>query len=114
MGVTLHKNIKEKFGLPSYKTTKLIPTHFNKEKYVLRVRNLELYIELGLELTEIHSAIQFNESPLLAEYINFNTEERKQAKNDFEKDYFKLMNNSVFGKPMEKIKKENEFQTHKQ
>ena len=109
MGVTLHKNIKEKFGLPSYKTTTLIPTLFNEEKYVKRVRNLELYIELGLKLTEIHSVIQFNESPWLAEYINFNTEERKQAKNDFEKDYFKLMNNSVFGKTMENLRKRMNF-----
>ena len=68
------KNIKETFGLPSDKTIKLIPTLFNREQYVLHVKNLELYIELGIELTEIHRVIQFNESPWLAEYISFNTE----------------------------------------
>ena len=82
------KNLKEKFGLTSDKTTKLIPTLFNKEKYVLHVRNLSLYKDLGMKLTKIHRVLQFNESPWLAKYINFNTEKRKEAKNAFEKDFF--------------------------
>ena len=57
------KNLKENFGLASDKTTKLIPTLFNKEKYVLRVRNLSLYKDLGMKLTKIHRVLQFNESP---------------------------------------------------
>ena len=93
------KNLKEKKNdLVSDQTTKVIPTLFNKEKYVLHVRNLILYIDLGMKLTEIHRVLQFDESPWLAKYINFNTEKRKGAKNDFKKDYFKLMNNAVFGK----------------
>ena len=99
------KNLKENFGLASDKTTKLIPTLFNKEKYVLHIRNLSLYKDLGMKLTKVHRVLQFDESPWLAKYINFNTETRKEAKTVFEKDYFKLMNNAVFGKTLENLRK---------
>ena len=92
------KNLKEKFALARDKTTKLIPTLFNKEKYVLHIRNLNLYKDLGMKLTRIHRVLQFNESPWLAKYIYFNTNKRSNAKNVFEKDFFKLMNNAPYGK----------------
>ena len=86
------KTPKEKFGLASDKTTKLIPTLFNKDKYVLHVRNLSLYKDLGMKLTKIRRVLQFNESPWLAKYIDFNTNKRSTAKNAFEKYFFfKLM-----------------------
>ena len=53
------KNLKEIFGLASDKTTKLIPTLFNKEKYVLHIRNLSLYKDFGMKLTTIHRVLQF-------------------------------------------------------
>ena len=74
------KNLKEKFKLASDKTTKLIPTLFNKENYVLHVRNLNFYKDLGMKLTKIHRVIQFDESPWLAKYINFITKKGKKQK----------------------------------
>ena len=74
------KNLKEKFGLASDKTTKLLPTFFDKKNYVLHVRNLELYKNLGMKLTKIHRVLQFDESPWLAKYINFNTKKGTKQK----------------------------------
>ena len=99
------KGIKNKFKISSGNVHKLIPTLYDKEKYVLHEENLKLFLSLGLRLKRVHRVLQFDEKPWLKEYIDFNTEMRKNAKNSFEKDYFKLMNNSVFGKTMENIRK---------
>ena len=85
---------------------KLIPNLNNKSNYVVHYANLKLYESLGLNITKIHRGIKFKESAWLEEYINLNTRLRIKAKrsgNNFEVDFFKLFNNSVFGKTLENI-----------
>ena len=83
---------------------KLIPNLRHKNNYVVHYKTLIQYLNLGMELKKIHRGIKFIESDFLKPYIDMNTNLRTEAKNDFEKDFFKLMNNSVFGKTMENIR----------
>ena len=88
------------------KCKKLVCNLFNKKKYVADINALKQALNYGLKLKKIHRVIKFNQKEWLKPYIDMNIELRKAAKNDFEKNLFKLMNNLVFGKTMEIIRKQ--------
>ena len=90
------------------KCKKLVCNLLNKKKYVVHINSLKQALNHGLKLKKIHRVIEFNQKAWLTPYIDMNTELRQVADNDFEKDFYKLMNNAVFGKPMENIRKHRE------
>ena len=82
---------------------------YDENNYVVHIRSLKQ--DNGLILKKVHRVVQFNQEEWLKEYIDMNTELRKQEKNDFEKDFFKSMNNSVFGKTMENVRKHRDIKS---
>ena len=84
---------------------KLIPNLYYKKRYIIHIRALDQELKHGLVLECIHRGIEFKQSAWMKEYIDFNTKLRTAAASFFEKDFYKLMNKSVFGKTMENIRK---------
>ena len=90
------------------KTQTLVCNLRDKKKYVVHISILKQALDHGLKLKKVHRVIEFNQEAWLKKYIDMNTELRKKASNDFEKDFFKLMNNAVFGKTVENVRKHRE------
>ena len=97
------------------KTPKVILNLKDKDRYVVHIKALKFYLEKGMKVSQYHRIIKFQQRAWLKPWIDFNTEKRKEAKNDFEKDMFKLMNNAVYGKTMENVRNHMDFElVHKQ
>ncbi|CAG8718518.1 4263_t:CDS:2 [Dentiscutata erythropus] len=99
-------NQKEWAGKQHSDTEKLILTLHDKNHYVIHYRNLQQCIKEGYVFEKVYQILGFEQSPWLEPYIAINTQRRAKAKNAFEKDFWKLMNNSVFGKTMEDVRKQ--------
>ena len=91
------------------KCKKLVCNLHDKQRYVLHIRSLKQALGYGLKLEKIDRVIEINQKSWLKPYIDMNTELRKIAKNNFEKDFFKLMNNAVFEKTMENVRKHRDI-----
>ena len=87
------------------KIEKLVTNLLDKTEYVIYIRNLKQALNHELILKKVHRVIKFNQKPWLKPYIDMNTKVRQKAKNNVEKDFFKLMNNAVFGITMENVRK---------
>lgn len=99
------QKLRDQLDISKVQVDKLIPNLHNKQKYVLHYRNLKLYLSLGMQLKQVHRVLTFDQAPYLKTYIDFNTQMRAKATNDFEKDFFKLLNNAIFGKTCENVEK---------
>ena len=91
------------------KVEKLVCSIEDKEKYLIHIRALKQALNHGLVQKNVHRVIKFNQEACLKPYIDMNTKLRKEAKNEFEKDFFKLMDNSCFGKTMENVRKHRDI-----
>ena len=98
------KNLLDELKINNPKVNKLFPNLMDKNKYVCHARNLKFYLDQGLILKKIHRIISFKQSNWLAKYIDFNTIKRTESQTDADKDFYKLMNNSVFGKTCENVR----------
>src|SRR5436305_5088293 len=95
------------------KTEKLVPHLGPRKDYVIHYLELQYYVKLGMVVDEVSEILSFDQNNWLAPYIAFNTEKRQGAKNAFEKDFFKLMNNSVYGKTMKNVQKYQDVKLRK-
>lgn len=101
--------ILQSTGYKRTKSMKLIPCFLKKKKYVVHCKNLSYYVKQGLKVTKIHRIIQFVQKPWLRDYILLCTTKRQESKSAFEKNFWKLMVNAIYGKSIEDVRKHTEI-----
>ena len=94
----------ERFPKHQKKTSiKFVPNLYENKNYVMHYRDLKFYLKQGLVITNIHRVLAFEQKPWVKKYRDFNTNMRKQSSSEFGKDFYKVMNNSLFGKTQENL-----------
>ena len=99
------KDIADWYGIKVVGVKKLIPNLGDKVEYVVHYKNLKYCLSLGMKLVKIHRILSFRQSDWLRKYVDFNTEKRKQNNDEFNKNLYKLLNNCIYGKSIENIRK---------
>ena len=97
--------IKNKYDIKSGDINKLVPNLMSRKNYVVHYRNLKYYLSQGLILKKVHRILEFKQSAWMKPYIDFNTQKRKEAINKADKNQLKLLDNAVYGKTMENMRK---------
>ena len=87
------------------KVPKLVADFHPKQRYILHGSILLRYIQLGIKVCKIHNIVSFKQACWMSKFLEFNTEQRSKANSDFEKDFWKLLSNSAFGKTIEQVRK---------
>ena len=99
------KDITDRYEINVGGVKKLIPNIGDKTKYVVHYKNLGYYLSLGIILIKIHRILSFRQSNWFKKYVGFNTEKRKKSTDEFNKNLYKLLNNCIYGKSIENIRK---------
>ena len=86
------------------KCKKLICDWTDKQKYLVHYRLLKFYVKHGMEIMKVHEVISFKQKKWLEKYIDYNTQKRNKTNDDFQKDFYKLLNNAFYGKTMENVR----------
>ena len=111
IGSDKYNDYMNKIKLKNYtKSKKLICDWTDKKKYLIHYRMLKFYVRHGMIVEKVHEIISFKQSKWLESYISFNTQKRSKAKNDFEKDFFKMLVNAAFGKFLENVRNRLELE----
>lgn len=104
------REMKERLQIKSTPTKKLLLTCYDKQKYVVHYYLLALYVKLGMRITKVHAVLSFTQRPFLREFVQRNVALRNQSSTDFEKKYYKQINNAVFGKSCQNVRKMRTFE----